>query len=149
MVESVNFVNAKQLARERGIDVDLIPHDTPRDYRNLISFRAAANGQEVCVSGTLFSEHQQRIVSVDQFRVEFRPEGHLLYIINNDVPGVVGRVGTLLGEAGVNIAEYNLARNESGGTAMSIVSIDSPLDARVINAFGAFASIKEVKQVRL
>ena len=149
LVESVNFVNAKQLAAERGIAVDVIPHDTPRDYRNLITFRAGANGHEVCVSGTLFSEHQQRIVSVDQFRIEFRPEGHLLYIINNDVPGVVGRVGTLLGEAGVNIAEYNLARNASGGTAMSIVSIDSPLDPRVVNAFGAFSSIKEVKQVRL
>src|SRR6266540_3385427 len=149
LVESVNFVNAKQLAKERGIDVELIAHETPRDYRNLISFRAGANGHEVCVSGTLFSEHQQRIVSVDQFRVEFRPEGHLLYIINNDVPGVVGRVGTLLGEAGVNIAEYNLARNSSGGTAMSIVSIDSPLDPRMVAAFGAFPSIKEVKQVRL
>jgi len=147
--ESVNFVNAKQLARERGIGVELVPHETPRDYRNLITFRAGANGHEVCVSGTLFSEHQQRIVSVDQFRVEFRPEGHLLYIINNDVPGVVGRVGTLLGEAGVNIAEYNLARNASGGTAMSIVSIDSPLDPRMVTAFGAFPSIKEVKQVRL
>jgi D-3-phosphoglycerate dehydrogenase len=65
------------------------------------------------------------------------------------VPGVVGRVGTLLGEAGVNIAEYNLARNASGGTAMSIVSIDSPLDPRMVAAFGAFPSIKEVKQVRL
>ncbi|HEV2721483.1 MAG TPA: phosphoglycerate dehydrogenase [Thermoanaerobaculia bacterium] len=149
LVESVNFVNAKQLAQERGIDVDLVPHETPRDYRNLISFRAGANGHEVCVSGTLFSEHQQRIVSVDQFRVEFRPEGQLLYIINNDVPGVVGRVGTLLGEAGVNIAEYNLARNASGGTAMSIVSIDSALDPRVVQAFGMFPSIREVKQVKL
>lgn len=147
--ESVNFVNAKQLAEERGIGVELIPHDTPRDYRNLITFRAGANGHEVCVSGTLFSEHQQRIVSVDQFRVEFRPEGHLLYIINNDVPGVVGHVGTMLGQSGVNIAEYNLARDSSGGTAMSIVSIDSPLDPRIVALFGAFPSIKEVKQVRL
>lgn len=88
-------------------------------------------------------------MSIDQFRIEFRPEGHLLYILNNDVPGVVGRVGTLLGEAGVNIAEYNLARNSSGGTAMSIVSIDSPLEPRMLDAFSTFASIKEVKQVRL
>jgi D-3-phosphoglycerate dehydrogenase len=149
VAESVNFVNAKQLAEERGIGVELIAHDTPRDYRNLITFRAGANGHEVCISGTLFSEHQQRIVSIDQFRIEFRPEGHLLYILNNDVPGVVGRVGTLLGEAGVNIAEYNLARNASGGTAMSIVSIDSALDPRMLGAFAMFPSIREVKQVRL
>jgi D-3-phosphoglycerate dehydrogenase len=149
VAESVNFVNAKQMAAERGIGVELIAHDTPRDYRNLITFRAGANGHEVCISGTLFSEHQQRIVSIDQFRIEFRPEGHLLYILNNDVPGVVGRVGTLLGEAGVNIAEYNLARNASGGTAMSIVSIDSPLEPRMLEAFAMFPSIKEVKQVKL
>src|SRR6266540_940014 len=147
--ESVNFVNAKQLARDRGIDVDLIPHDTPRDYRNLISFRAGANGHEVCVSGTLFSEHQQRIVSVDQFRVEFKPEGHLLYIINKDVPGVVGKVGSLLGEAGVNIAEYNLARTGSAGTAMSIITVDSPPDAIWLETLRRYAEIKEVKQVRL
>jgi D-3-phosphoglycerate dehydrogenase len=149
LVESVNFVNARQLAEERGIAVDLIPHDTPRDYRNLISFRAGANGQEVCVSGTLFSEHQQRIVSVDQFRVEFKPEGHLLYIINKDVPGVVGKVGSLLGEARVNIAEYNLARSGSAGTAMSIITVDSPPDPIWLETLRRYAEIKEVKQVRL
>jgi D-3-phosphoglycerate dehydrogenase len=147
--EPVNFVNARQLAGERGIDVQLIAHDTPRDYRNLITFRAGANGHEVCVSGTLFSEHQQRIVSVDQFRVEFKPEGHLLYIINNDVPGVVGKVGSLLGEAGVNIAEYNLARTGSAGTAMSIITVDSPPEALWLETLRRYAEIKEVKQVRL
>jgi D-3-phosphoglycerate dehydrogenase len=149
LAESVNFVNAEQLARERGIDVDIRMHDLPRDYRNLITLRAGANGCEVCVSGTLFSEHQPRIVSVDEFRVEFKPEGQLLHIINEDVPGVVGKVGTILAEAGVNIAEYNLARNASGGTAMSIVTIDTPLDVRVLDALRFFKAIKDVKQVRL
>lgn len=149
LAESVNFVNAEQLARERGIDVDLRMHDVPRDYRNLISLRAVANGSEVCVSGTLFSESQPRIVSVDQFRVEFKPVGQLLHIINEDVPGVVGKVGTILAEAGVNIAEYNLARNASGGMAMSIVTIDTPLDVRVLDALRFFKAIKDVKQVRL
>jgi D-3-phosphoglycerate dehydrogenase len=149
LVESVNFVNAEQLARERGIAVEPRLHDVPRDYRNLITLRAGSNGHEVCVSGTRFSEHQPRIVSVDQFRVEFKPEGQLLRIVNEDVPGVVGRVGTILAEAGVNIAEYNLARNASGGTAMSIVTIDSALDTRVVDALRFFKAIKDVKQVRL
>ena len=89
----------------------------PVDYANLVTFRASSATDEVCVSATLFSEKNQRIVSVNNFRVEFKPEGTLLYIINKDVPGVVGKVGTALGDHEINIAEYNLARELSGGKA--------------------------------
>ena len=74
---------------------------------------------------TLFSEKNQRIVSVNNFRVEFKPEGHLLYIINKDVPGVVGKVGTLLGDREINIAEYNLARKPAAAKRMAIITVDS------------------------
>ena len=97
----------------------------------------------------MFHERNQRIVSVNNFRVEFKPEGHLIYIINKDVPGVVGKVGMTLGEAGVNIAEYNLARNTSGGTAMSIVAVDSPLEDDTFSELQHARAIVEVKQVRL
>ncbi|MGZ5431501.1 MAG: phosphoglycerate dehydrogenase, partial [Thermoanaerobaculia bacterium] len=127
LAESVNFVNAQQIAQARGIAISSTTHPTPRDYANLITFRASSAAEEMCVSGTVFHEQNQRIVSVNDYRVEFKPEGHILYIINKDVPGVVGRVGTTLGEHEVNIAEYNRARSESGGTAMAIITIDSPL----------------------
>lgn len=149
MSESVNFVNAESVAESRGIVIGSTTHPTPHDYTNLITFRVSSGGQEVSVSGTLFSEKNQRIVSVNAFRVEFKPEGHLIYIINKDVPGVVGKVGTLLGDREINIAEYNLARAPSGGKAMAIINIDSPLDPETLSFLKSYREMEEVKQVRL
>jgi D-3-phosphoglycerate dehydrogenase / 2-oxoglutarate reductase len=149
LAESVNFVNAQQIAETRGIAISSTTHPVPRDYANLITFRASAPTEETCVSGTVFHEKNQRIVSLNNFRVEFKPEGHILYILNKDVPGVVGRVGTTLGDHEVNIAEYNLARSESGGTAMAIVTIDSPLSDDALTALQVMPAIKEVRQFKV
>jgi D-3-phosphoglycerate dehydrogenase / 2-oxoglutarate reductase len=147
--ESVNFVNAEQIAQTRGIAISSTTHPTPRDYANLLTFRASSPTEETCISGTVFHEKNQRIVSVNNFRVEFKPEGHLIYIINKDVPGVVGKVGTLLGDREINIAEYNLARSDSGGRAMAIITVDSPLDAETLNFLRSYREMIEVKQVKL
>jgi D-3-phosphoglycerate dehydrogenase / 2-oxoglutarate reductase len=149
LAESVNFVNAEQVAQARGIAIGSTVHPTPRDYANLLTFRASSDTEEMCVSGTVFHAKNQRIVSVNNFRVEFKPEGHLLYIINRDVPGVVGKVGTLLGDREINIAEYNLARNESGGNAMAIITIDSRLDSDTLSFLRSYREMIEVKQVKL
>ncbi|HEX6086560.1 MAG TPA: NAD(P)-dependent oxidoreductase, partial [Thermoanaerobaculia bacterium] len=149
LAESVNFVNAQQLAETRGIAISSTTNPVPRDYANLITFRASTATEETCVSGTVFHEKNQRVVSVNNFRVEFNPEGHILYILNKDVPGVVGRVGTTLGDHEVNIAEYNLARSQSGGTAMAIITIDSPLSADALTALRVMPAIKEVRQLRV
>ena len=150
LAESVNFVNAEQVSQARGIALGSTIHPTPRDYAHLITFRAASATEEMCVSGTVFDQKSQRIVSVNSYRVEFKPGGNVLYIVNDDVPGVVGWVGTFLGNHKVNIAEYNLARSETGGTAMAIVTIDTPLTADALNALrGGMPAIKEVRQLRL
>ncbi len=149
LAESVNFVNAQQIAQTRGIAISSTTHPTPRDYANLITFRASSATEETCVSGTVFHEKNARVVSVNNYRVEFKPEGHVLYIINKDVPGVVGRVGTTLGDYDVNIAEYNLARNDSGGCALAVITIDSPLSANAATALRMIPAVQEMKQIRL
>jgi D-3-phosphoglycerate dehydrogenase len=149
LAESVNFVNAEQVAQNRGIAISATTHPMPHDYTNLVTLRATSDREEISVSATLFSEKNQRIVSVNNFRVEFRPEGHLIYIINKDVPGVVGKVGTILGDREINIAEYNLARTGSGGKAMAIITVDSPLDNETLSFLRSFKEMEEVKQVRL
>ncbi len=146
---SVNFVNAEQIAEQREIAISSTTHPMPRDYNNLITFRASTEREEFCVSGTVFSEKNQRIVSVNNFRVEFKPEGHLIYAINKDVPGVVGKVGTLFGDREINIAEYNLARTSTTGKAMAIITIDSALDPETLNFLRSFREMEEVKQVKL
>jgi D-3-phosphoglycerate dehydrogenase len=149
LAESVNFVNAEQIAQTRGIAISSTTHPMPRDYANLLTFRASSATEETCISGTVFHEKNQRIVSVNNFRVEFKPEGHLIYIINRDVPGVVGKVGTLLGDREINIAEYNLARSGTGGRAMAIITVDSPLDAETLGFLKSYREMIEVKQVKL
>ncbi|HVR41899.1 MAG TPA: phosphoglycerate dehydrogenase [Thermoanaerobaculia bacterium] len=147
--QGVNFVNAQSIAENRGILTGATVHPTPHDYTNLVTFRAASERGEVSVSGTLFSERKPRIVQVDAFRVEFEPTGYLMYMVNRDVPGVVGKVGTILGERGINIAEYNLARAPEGGVAMAIVTIDSPIDEATLDLIRSFQEMKEVRLIRL
>jgi D-3-phosphoglycerate dehydrogenase len=147
--QSVNFVNAEQIAQQRGIAIAATTHPAPADYTNLITFQASSATDEVSVSATLFSEKNQRIVSVNNFRVEFKPEGYVLFIINNDVPGVVGKVGTALGDHEINIAEYNLARNATRGKAMAIITVDSALGEKPLTALRSIAAVEEVKQIRL
>src|SRR5882672_8064630 len=145
LAESVNYVNAEQIAQQRGIIIGATAHPMPHDYTNLITFRA----DSICVSGTLFSEKNARIVAVNNFRVEFKPEGWVLYIVNKDVPGVVGRVGTTLGDFDINIAEYNLARTTTGGKAMAIITVDSALGEQPLSALRLIPAVLEVRQVRL
>jgi D-3-phosphoglycerate dehydrogenase len=149
LTQSVNFVNAEQIAQQRGIAISSTTHPVPRDYNNLITFRASTAAGEVSVSGTVFSEKNARIVSINNFRVEFKPEGHLIYAVNKDVPGVVGKVGTLLGDREINIAEYNLARTTNGGKALAVITIDSALDPETLNFLRSYREMEEVRQVRL
>lgn len=142
---SVNFVNAQAIAENRGIEFSSTLHATPTDYTNLLTFRV----NDVCVSATLFSEKNQRVVAINNFRVEFKPEGYLIYMVNKDVPGVVGKVGTILGDREINIAEYNLARAEEGGLAMAVITIDSALDAETLSFLRSFKEMQEVKLIRL
>jgi len=149
LAESVNFVNAEQIAQQRGVAISSTTHPMPHDYTNLITFRASAGRDETCISGTVFSEKNLRIVSVNNFRVEFKPEGNLIYAINKDVPGVVGKVGTLLGDREINIAEYNLARTGRDGKALAIITVDTPLDPETLKFLQSYREMEEVKQVRL
>ncbi|HVT43637.1 MAG TPA: phosphoglycerate dehydrogenase [Thermoanaerobaculia bacterium] len=147
--DSVNYVNAEAIAQNRGIDVSSTIHPTPLDYTNLITFRVGTESGEVCISGTLFSEKNLRVVSVNNFRVEFNPQGYLIYMVNRDVPGVVGKVGTILGDREINIAEYNLARATGGGLAMAIITIDSPIDAATLDFLRSFKEMQDVRLIKL
>ena len=145
--EAVNFVNAETIVASRGIEWSATLHATPLDYTNLITVRARSDEHEVSVSGTLFSEKNQRIVGINDFRVEFRPVRNLIYMINRDVPGVVGKVGTILGDREINIAEYNLSRSQDRGVAMAIISIDGTVDTETLNFLRSFREVEEVRLI--
>ncbi|MBF0493897.1 MAG: ACT domain-containing protein, partial [Candidatus Omnitrophica bacterium] len=101
------------------------------------------------IMGTLFSNKEPRIVMVDKFYVEAIPAGSILFVKNNDVPGIVGKVGTILGEAKVNIAGIHLGRDEQRKLAVSILNLDSDVPKETIEKLKKVQDILDVKQIKL
>ncbi|HEY8483708.1 MAG TPA: phosphoglycerate dehydrogenase, partial [Longimicrobiales bacterium] len=131
---AVNLVNALHLAQSRGIAVQQVRRGPHTDYAEYVELQLTRERGETRVAGALLSESHARVVGIDNFHVDVVPRGSLVVLRNRDVPGVIGRVGTLLGSAGINIAEYHQARHEAGGEALAAISVDGRLSAEVIDA---------------
>ncbi len=149
LTETVNFVNAEAVAQRRGIEWSSTVHQQREDYLNLVTLTARSGEHHSSISGTLFHASVPRVVMVDEFLVEFEPEGWVIYLVNADVPGVVGKVGTILGDREINIAEYNLARSPEGGRAMAIISIDEGLDRGTIEFLRSLKEVEDIRMVKL
>ena len=134
--EQVTFVNAPALAQERGLEVHLSTDAESPEYRNVITLSGVLpTGDAVSVSGTLVGPRQvEKLVEVDGFDVELPAAGHLVFLRYEDRPGVVGQVGVHLGEAGVNIAGAQVARNEQGGHALMALTVDDAVPGEVLSA---------------
>jgi D-3-phosphoglycerate dehydrogenase len=147
--ETVNFVNAPVIAKERGIEVKEIKSSDEGDYQNMVGLRVKAKDKQSYFAGTLFSKKDPRIVSIDNFKVEIMPEGELLFMYNNDKPGVIGNIGTLLGKNRINIARMHFGRETQGGKAISVVSIDAHASPQIIEEIKKLPNILLVKQISL
>ena len=145
----VNTVNALHVASAHGIRVDQIRLDSRDMFAEQLEVRATTDAGETRVAGALLGEAHPRIVRIDDFRVDMVPRGTLLVLRNQDVPGVIGRVGTVLGNAGINIAGYHQARLGAGGDALAVVSLDARVDASVLDALGKLPEVNSVRQVQL
>jgi D-3-phosphoglycerate dehydrogenase len=149
LLETVNFVNAPVIAKERGIEVKEIKSTDEGDYQSMIALRLKAKDKVTSVAGTLFSKKDPRIVFIDDFKVEIVPEGELLFMYNNDKPGVIGNIGALLGKNNINIARMHFGRETPGGTAISVVSIDAHASPQIIDKIRKLPNIISVKQISL
>jgi D-3-phosphoglycerate dehydrogenase len=143
----VNIVNAIHLARQRGIQVNRTRVEGAQGASDLLEVRGTTAATSVTVAGTILGENHPRLVRIDDFSINVEPRGVFLVLRNRDVPGVIGRVGTLLGNAGINIAEYHQARLRAGGEALAAVTVDAPLPPTVIASLGAMAEVRSVAQV--
>jgi D-3-phosphoglycerate dehydrogenase len=147
--DSVNYINAPVLADERGITIAQAKGLGKLDYSNLISCRVKWDGGERLIAGVLFGGSEPRIVQVSDYHLEAKPKGHILMMLNADVPGVIGQVGTILAAYNVNIAEWRLGRTEPGGEALSFINLDSAPPASVIDALSSVPAIHKVKLLHL
>jgi D-3-phosphoglycerate dehydrogenase len=128
--ERLNLINASAIAESRGIDLSTTETAT-QDNPYGIEVRLSGGMQEIAVAGTAQPGALPRFTRIGAFHVDIQPRDTLLILTNNDVPGVIGRVGTLLGEAGVNIAEYHQARLAQGGQALAAVSVDGDVSETI------------------
>ncbi|MDQ0248939.1 D-3-phosphoglycerate dehydrogenase [Sphingomonas kyeonggiensis] len=140
--DTVNMVNAPFLAKERGLDVREVRHDREGDYHTLVRVTVGTAQGDRSVAGTLFGNAAPRLVELFGIKVEADLAGHMLYIVNEDAPGFIGRLGTTLGEAGVNIGTFHLGRREAGGEAILLLSVDDVVSEELLAKVRALPGVK-------
>ena len=145
----MNFVNAPFIAKERGIEIKETKTAEAGDYQSMLALRIKAKDKERYFAGTLFSKKDPRIVQIDNFAVEIMPEGIMLFIYNVDKPGVIGNLGAFFGKNNINIARMHFGRESAGGTAISVMSIDSPVTSRQLDEIKKMPNILSVKVLNL
>ncbi len=144
----VNEVNAPAFAESLGLRVTETRLSALGDYTDLLELSATAEGKTVSVGGAFFGA-TPRIVSVNSRPVEARPHGVILVLENTDRPGIVGRIGTLLGEHNVNIATMSLSRNQAGGTALTVLNLDNAPDEKLLQEIRASGDIHSAQVIQL
>ena len=143
----VNLVNAPHLARERGVKIKEINSKVSEDYAGLISAKLKSDKGELVVSGTLFGHKTPRLVNIDGVPVEISLSKNMLMLTNIDRPGVIGQIGTLLGKNNVNIAGMQVGRREQGGEAITIITVDAPVNDDIVKQIAKMSGINKVKYI--
>jgi D-3-phosphoglycerate dehydrogenase len=146
--DSVNMVNAPVLAKERGLDVREVRHDREGNYQTLVAVEVGTSKGPMRVAGTLFGNSGARLTEMFGVEVEAELDGTMIYIVNTDAPGFIGKLGTALGEAEINIATFHLGRRAAGGEAVALVAVDGDVPNDVVRKLCALDGVREVVPLR-
>jgi D-3-phosphoglycerate dehydrogenase len=149
LAEGVTLVNAVNVARERGVEILESTSSATVAFANLVAVRLKTSGEELAVAGTLFGGRYPRLVDVDGVEVDTIPQGLVLMVRNEDTPGIVGRVGTLLGSRGINIARMGLGRKQGSGRAIMLIEVDSEVSTDVLAGLAELPGIREARFLKL
>ena len=148
--EPVSFVNAPQLAQMRGLELRETKTSSSRDYVNLVTLRGKVSGRPVPVAGTLTGQRgEARIVGIDDHSIEVPPASHMVVVRNEDVPGMIGTVGSILGAAGVNIEDMRVGKSPSGEAALMALTTTTPVSPDVVDALRAEHGVVDAKAIEL
>ncbi len=147
--ENVNYVNASLIAAERGIKVVEAKANRLEEFANLMSVEVRSNGAGLILQGTLSARREPRIVKIDRYSVEAIPEGYMLIIKNEDKPGLIGQLGTMLGASQINIAGMTNGRDKPGGTAITVVNIDNHVPLDVLKQVSKLRHVLDAKLIKL
>jgi D-3-phosphoglycerate dehydrogenase len=143
--DTVNMVNAPYLARARDIEIAEVRHERDTDYHTLVRVTVRTPDGERSVAGTLFAGREPRLVEIIGIKIEAELSGAMLFVVNEDKPGFIGRIGTTLGEAGVNIGTFHLGRRDAGSEAVLLLSVDSGIPEPLLWSVCRLPGVKTVK----
>ncbi|MDT0576174.1 phosphoglycerate dehydrogenase [Croceicoccus sp. F390] len=143
--QSVNMVNAPFLAKERGLDVREIRHEREGVFQTLVRVTVGTSAGNRSVAGTLFGKAEPRLVEIFGIGIEAELAGNMMYIVNDDQPGFIGRIGTLLGENDINIGTFHLGRRQTGGEAVLLLSVDHRVPEAVLQKACRLDGVRVVK----
>ena len=147
-MDSVNMVNAPSIAAARGIEVSEVKRDCAQGYQTLIRLTVVTEVQTRTLAGTLFNGDQPRIVEIKGISMDAHLGPHMLFITNHDRPGFIGGVGSVLGEANINIATFHLGRNRAGGDAIALIEIDEAPGEAVLERIRDLPHVVRAKSLR-
>lgn len=147
--EPITYVNAPIIAKERGIEIKETKSTTSKEYLNLIRVSTDQNGAEVSVAGTIVQPDFERFVEINNYSVDLPPAEYMAYFKYQDVPGVIGKVGTILGQAGINIASMQVGRQKYHGQAGMFITVDSLISDEIMEEIKRAANISETKFMKL
>ncbi|MCB9960032.1 MAG: phosphoglycerate dehydrogenase [Rhodospirillaceae bacterium] len=148
LLTSVNMVSAPLIARERDIDVRETRRDRAPDYQTLVRLTVTTEQRRRSVTGTLFGGAKPRIVEIEDIPLEAEVSPHMLFVRNNDKPGLIGRLGTMLGDAGINIASFHLGRKGEGADAIALVAIDQAVPDALMDQICVLPDVVRVRALR-
>jgi len=147
--ESVNLINAPFLAKEMGIVINEIKTGANSSYTNLLRVECETDKEIKSLAGTVFGNNEIRIVNIDSYHLELKPEGHMLFYLNIDKPGMLATVGKILADADINIAGLSLGRLEAGKEALTVINTDSEIDQKVMKEISEINGVKEILKVNI
>ena len=149
VLRSVNTVNSRDIARERGIEVSETQRKQPGNYRTLISLSVGSAGEMFAVRGTLFDGSKPRLVRIQDIDIEFEMVPHMLFVATLDKPGMIGAVGGVLARAHINIATLQMGRSSLGGDAMALFGLDASLPRQVLDEVRALTNVRRAEVISL
>jgi D-3-phosphoglycerate dehydrogenase / 2-oxoglutarate reductase len=148
LMDSVNMVNAPVVARERGINISETKRDQASNYHTIVRLIVQTSERTRCFTGTLFGNEKPRLVGIEDVAFEVEMAGRMIYVRNEDKPGFIGRLGTALGDAGVNIANFNLGRDLARQSAIALITVDSDLSADLMAKLNKLPGVMIARNLR-
>ncbi len=146
-LEDVNMVSAPVIAKDRDIKVTEVKREQQGAYETYIKIEVKTERQDRSVAGTVFSGGLPRLIQIKGVNLEASLGRHMLYVTNQDKPGFIGALGSLLGKSGINIANFNLGREKAGGDAICLVEVDADVPASVLAEIQALPHVVQVKSL--